>query len=497
MTRVFGKLRAMQPFPDYVQQLKKDVRLLRIDKDRLTRAHQTQKQKVEQLEKQLKEQAKRIRELEKENEHLKQEREQSNKTKNRYQVALFDHGNFRHPTTAMKKKKGGQAGHADTNRESRQQPLTVEKQHLFAPQCGSCGQALARVKATRHKALVDIVLHPQVVNILLESERQWCGHCHQEVVARDERSLPFTEYGLNVFLVVMVLRFRSHASLQNIASVLEISHGLRLSKSSIGNLLAQAKRYLRGQYDQLIAAVRAGEVMYADETGWLVHGQKAWMWLIANDQVTVYFAAESRGGGIAREVYGESHALCMHDGYAAYTNALPQQNHLYCWAHLLRFAHEETILDPPDSQAAWVREQLVRVYHLQHDTAVSGSADLEARLRAELDQVLAVESESDSLQHIQARVRLQYEGLIRALLCTRDGTNNLAERELRPMVLTRKISNGSDTFAGMETSAIVGSVLQTLAKQDAPMLCSLQQSLREGVQEHSSQYQHPVSVDFS
>ncbi len=488
----------MQPFPDYVQQLKKDVRLLRVDKDRLTRAHQTQKQKVEQLEKQLKEQATRIKELEKENERLKQEREQSNKTKNRYQVALFDHGNFRHPMSAMKKKKGGQAGHADTNRESQpHESSSWQKWHLFAPTCGSCGQALARVKATRHKALVDIVLQPQVVNVLLESERQWCGDCQREVVARDERSLPFTEYGLNVFLVVMVLRFRGHASLHTIADVLQISHGLRLSKSTISNLLAQAKEYLRGQYDQLLEAVRAGKVMYADETGWLVHGQKAWMWLMSNDQVTVYFAAESRGGGIARDLYGQSHALCMHDGYAAYTNALPQSNHLYCWAHLLRFAHEETALDPPESPAVQVREQLVRAYHLKHDRSVSDQEDLEARLRSELDEVLAVPSESAAIQNIQARLRVQYEGLIRAVLSTPDATNNLAERELRPMVLMRKISNGSNTFGGMETSAVVGSVLQTLAKQDTPVLLSLQQTLQAGVQEQSSQPLHPVAVDPS
>ena len=83
------------------------------------------------------------------------------------------------------------------------------------------------------------------------------------------------------------------------------------------------------------------------------------------------------------------------------------------------------------------------------------------------------------------------------MLCTPDGTNNLVEREIRPMVLMRKISNGSNTFGGTETRAMVGSVLQTLAKQDTPMLVSLQQALQAGVQEQSSQYLHPVSVDFS
>ncbi len=488
----------MQAFPDYVQQLRHDVRLLRIDKDRLTRAHQTQKQTAERLAKRVKEQAKRIKELERENAQLKREREQSSKTTNRYQVALFDHGNFRRPTTdASKKSKGGQPGHRDTNRESQSSSPAWQRQRLFASQCGSCGMSLPRVHATRCKHLIDIVLHPQVHRVLLESERQWCAGCKQEVCVRDERTLPFTEYGLNTFLLVLILRFRSHASLQKIAEVLSISHGLCLSKATISNLLVQAKRYLRGKYEQLLAEVRAGAVMYADETGWMVHGQKAWMWLAATEEVTVYVAAESRGGGIARDLYGESQALCMHDGYAAYTKALPQHNHLYCWAHLLRFAHEETVLDPPDSQAVWVREQLVQAYHLGHDATISDSQNLETRLRAQLDQVLAVVSESRSIQNIQARLRVQYEGLIRAVLRTPDATNNLAERELRPMVLMRKLSNGSDTFGGMETSAVVGSVLQTLTKQATPLLSALQHSVQEGIQQQFSQYRHPVSLNSS
>ena len=353
------------------------------------------------------------------------------------------------------------------------------------------------MKATREKALIDIVLHPHVNRVRIESERQWCGDCKQEISARDPHSLPFTEYGLNTFLLVMILRFRSHASLSAIARVLEISHGLRISPSTISNLLAQAKKYLRGTYEQLLEAVRAGNVMYADETGWLVNGQKAWMWLIANEEVTVYFAAESRGGGIARELYGQSQAMCMHDGYVAYTNALAQQNHLYCWAHLLRFAHEETVLESADTPAAHMREDLVRISHLGRDLAASGSANAQARLQGELDQVLAVPSDQPSIQSMQARLRVQADGLIRALLCTPDATNTLAERELRPMVLMRHRSNGSNTFTGMETSAMVGSVVQTIAKRDAPALSCLQHAVQQGVQDQCSQYRHATSLDSS
>jgi transposase len=485
----------MQAFPEYVMQLRTDVRLLRLDKDRLTRAHQTQKQNVERAEQRIKEQAQRIKELERENERLKRELEQSQKTKKRYQVALFDHGNFQQRQSGSKKPKGGQVGHRDTNREARSAPPAKEVVRLFAPVCGTCGQALARVQATRRKELIDIVVQPQVVQVLLESERQWCGQCQREVCARDARSLPFTEYGLNTLLLVMILRFQAHASLSTIGRVLEISHGLTLSKATVCTLLTQAKRYLRGRYDQLIAAVRAGAVIYADETGWLVNGQQAWMWLLANDEVTVYCAAESRGKGIAADLDGDSQALCMHDGLPSYTNALPQEKHLYCWAHVLRFAHEETALEPEDSPARQLTAELVKVYQLKQIRAVSDPASFEEQVRRGLTTLLAVQAESAAIQNIQARLRMQQEGLIRALLATPDGTNNLAERELRPMVITRRISNGSNTFGGMETSAVLASLVQTAHNTGGSVLASLHRALEQGVRDLFPHPVHPVGVD--
>jgi transposase len=483
----------MQPFPEYVMPLRNDVRLLRLDKDRLTRAQLSQKHKAERL----KEQEQRIKHLEKENAQLKRELEQSSKTKKRYQVALFDHGNFRHPTQQSKKKKGGQPGHADTNRESRPDQPSLESRRLFAPVCGHCGTALPRVGATRQKVLLDIVLQPQVVRLLLASERQWCGTCKREVCAHDERSLPFTEYGLNTFLFVMILRFTCHASLANIASVLQISHGLAISPSVVCRLLTQAKGFLKEQYDQLIAAVRAGKVIYTDETGWVVNGQTAWMWLMANKDVTVYYAAESRGKGIAQELYGESHAFSMHDGLPSYTSALPQEKHLYCWAHVLRFAHEETALEPEGSPAKSLTDDLVEVYHLKTHLATCDPVDRQARLREALDALLAVPPTTPSIQNIQARLRVQKEGLIRSLLLTPDGTNNLAERELRPMVINRRISHGSNTFGGMETSAVLGSMVQTAGKAEVPVLASLRGSLQKGVKARLPSALHPVAVDSS
>ncbi len=286
----------------------------------------------------------RYQEKQKENEtlkqeigKLKQEIEKLTKTTNRYRVSLFDHGNFKAPIDEEKKPKGGQPGHPDTNREKHEDPQTYARRRLFTPQCFRCGQALPRAHAVQQKILLDIVLNPQVVKLIIESERQWCGICRKEVSAQDERSLPFTEFGINTFMMALLLRYRCLLPLSKIAVVFAVGYGLNISQSGLVSLFAQANIYLGSRYEELKRIVRNGQIMYADETGWQVRGQNAWMWIMANDEATVYVAAESRGKGIAQEFYGTSQAWLMHDGLASYTSAIPKDKHLFCWAHMLRF----------------------------------------------------------------------------------------------------------------------------------------------------------------
>jgi len=363
--------------------------------------------------------------------------------------------------------------------------------------CGKCGHNLSRVNSTRQKILLDIVLNPQTLKLILESERQWCGNCQSEVNARDERSLPFTEYGINTFMMIIVLRFKCHASFENTARVISISHGLKLSKSDVSHVLKQASKYLGQRYEELKDAIRRGKVMYNDETGWMVNGQNAWMWIMANESVTVYFAAESRGKGIAEEIYGISQGFSMHDGLSSYQNSIPKNKQCYCWAHFLRFAYEETILEKKGSLPDLLKEKLVDIYHLKFNHPEYSLEQLERIHRERLDKILQISSTNKSIITIQTRLKVQKEGLINGLLYTPDGTNNLSERELRTMVINKKISNGSKTFKGMETSAIVGSVVQTLSRKEENLIPNLKLYLHDGIKEKYKQYSHTAFYDSS
>lgn len=483
--------------PEYTQHLRIDLRKQRVYNQTLKRVHLDQKKKIEKMEQVIAEKDKRIKELEKENGTLKQEIEKITKTNNRYQVGLFDHGNFKHPDNKDKKPNGGQIGHANTNKDTQRKYASFKRQRLFATVCGHCGRSLSRVNAVTDKTLIDIQINTELIQFILQSERQWCRHCQKEVTAKSYQSLPFTEYGINTFMMVLLLKCKSHQSIEKISTVLSLGFGLTISSSAILSLLKQAKTYLEEKYAKLKQAIRDGQVMYNDETGWSVHGQKAWMWIMTNEDTTVYIAAESRGKGIFEEMYGNSKATSMHDGYSSYVSVTGEDKTAYCWAHVLRFAYEETVMEKqPTSIACQIRDRLVTLYqtirlHIEWTKTKKG-----ATLRAELDNILSLEAIDESSKNIQHRVKTQKEGLILALLVTPDGTNNLAERELRSMAISRSISFGSATFHGMETTAILGSIVQTISrKKGQPFLPTLKNYLFTGIQEKYPQYKHPPSFD--
>lgn len=433
--------------------------------------------------KKYREEKEKFKKIKRENDLLVKDLEKLLITQSRYQVALFDHGNFINKNKSTKPK-GGQTGHPDTNREKQENRNDFPKVRLFAKTCPTCGSTVNRVKAVKEKLLIDLILNPQVVKLLTQSERQWCSHCQKEVNAKHSQSLPFTEYGINTFLAVILLRFGANLSLGKIALVLQFGFGLTVSKGEIAHLLGSGKTYLKDKYETLKQAARDRTITYHDETGWLVRGQSVWMWIMAtNEGETVYIAAESRGKGIVKETYGNSRSTAMHDGLASYKKAIPQNKQAYCWAHILRFAHEETIKSKQSSDSVKIRDTLVTIYQFKKTHPAMSHEELKAYLDYELTTMCLATSQESAFQKIQRRVKKQKEGLIQAILFTPDGTNNLAERELRPLVISKRISFGSDTFGGMETTAILGTVYRTTVRASSSPLAQLREDLITGIKQ--------------
>ena len=61
-----------------------------------------------------------------------------------------------------------------------------------------------------------------------------------------------------------------------------------------------------------------------------------------------------------------------------------------------------------------------------------------------------------------------------------DATNDLAEREIRPAVIARKLAAGRRTEAGAETHAVLASILRTCSRQGRDILRALEDLLHRG-----------------
>lgn len=483
--------------------LRAEVLLLRKQRQKCEYDHTGLEEKIGKWEQQYKILKDELKQKDMENNKLKKEIGKLTKTNERYRVSLFDHGNFKSPDKKQEKKqKGGQKGHANTNKDGQRNYASFKKERIYAQVCGGCGNPLTRVTSIKEKTLIDIEINTQLLQMIIESERQWCGNCKSNIQAVHPQSLPFTEYGVNTFMVVMYLRFKGKQSVRTIAITLNNLFGLGITKSGVGSLIFQAREYLEGKYEQLKQAIREGEIMYNDETGWMVRGKPAWMWIMTTPDkkqvdgsiqggMTVYVAAESRGKGIFEEMYGESEAFSIHDGNSSYEAVTGEERSAYCWSHVLRFTFEETVKLPLGHLACQIRDRLVDLYQAIRIHREWTRKEKERVLRGELDSLIAIKSEDQAVKNIQHRIVTQKEGLILALLITEDGTNNLSEREFRQLAISRNISYGSDTYGGMETTAIVSSVVQTVFRDKTkPFLATLMSCLREGVQKKYPRYKH-------
>src|SRR5262249_37576127 len=113
--------------------------------------------------------------------------------------------------------------------------------------------------------------------------------------------------------------------------------------------------------------------------------------------------------------------------------------------------------------------------------SVHGYAVARGRLHAELDRLLAGSYTDPDNARLAKRLRKQRDHLLRFLDHDAvEATNNLAEREVRPAVIARKLSAGNRTEAGAETHAVLASLLRTCRRQGRDILRELGDLLRRG-----------------
>ncbi len=226
-------------------------------------------------------------------------------------------------------------------------------------------------------------------------------------------------------------------------------------------------------------------MQHVDETGWKIGGRSAWLWVFADEHATLYRIRKSRAHGVVVEVLGEEFAgVLVSDCFLAY-DPLPFAKQK-CLAHLLKTCREIEAAKTRGAvrfsrRVAALLRKAMALKRRRGTIGDHGYAVLRGKVHAELDRLLAGTYTDPDNARLARRLRKQREHLLRFL--DHDGldaTNNLAEREIRPAVIARKLSAGNRTEAGAETHAVLASVLRTCRRQGRDVLGAVVELLRHG-----------------
>jgi len=222
---------------------------------------------------------------------------------------------------------------------------------------------------------------------------------------------------------------------------------------------------------RLIEQYRQAPVKHADETGWPTDGHQGYVWLFATVKISIFLFRETRSSTVPREVFGDKPlpGTLVVDRYKVYNKAPCALQ--YCYAHLLRkvedLEKEFSEVDEVKTFVSILASLLATAMHL-HSLPIPDAQFYKQATEVKAQIMEAVHAPA---QHLAIR-RIQeifHDNEDRMYRWADDrqipADNNLAERDLRPTVIARKVSFGSQSEAGANTRSILMTVLHTLKKR--------------------------------
>lgn len=364
----------------------------------------------------------------------------------------------------QKKQGGAKPGHQGHGRR-KHQAGTVDEVRVVSvePVCPDCRTALI-AKGCRERSVLDI--DPLTVKrVLYRLERKRCPACGMAIAATATGVLPKALLSNQLIAEVVDSHYLHGIPLARVCARWQLNYGTVIQAlHRMAGMFAVVLKDLKEEYRQAF-------VRHADETTWRTDGQNGYCWLFASERVSLHLYRNTRSAKVVEEVFGQEQlpGYLIVDRYAGYNRVGCKVQ--YCYAHLLREMKDlqTKFFDEPEVEAFAEKmvELLAQAMRLQSSQPPDREYDLQAKsIKQEIMKTchaashhLAVKRWQDFF--VEAADKLYHWVTDRRVPCE----NNRAERELRPTVIARKVSHGSQAEEGAKTREVLMSVMQTLKKR--------------------------------
>jgi transposase len=402
----------------------------------------------------------------------------------------------REAKTKTGKKRGGQPGHKGHTRSI--QPSDAEVRYEPSA-CAGCGGALGEGSAAAADGALWQVAELPVMKAHITSHvaaGRVCG-CGQTTYGHIPASVLAHGYGPRYGALVSLLTTRFGMSRRDVQELSLDVFGVSISTGTVCALGAELGVALQPSVDDALTHLRAAAVVHADETGWPIQKEKAWLWAGVGGDVSVFLCHSKRSAQGAQALLGtEFSGTLVTDRWGAYNDIAPLERRQFCLAHLLRDAQG---MVERGGEGAPVGRGLVTIFRagiaLFHDvdtqtatreTRLAGGEVLRAACKTLLETGALLNEKRDSkTRGICNRLRKSEQALWTFLTVPHvEPTNNIAERAVRPAVIVRKTSFGSGSTTGAQYFARILTAVATLRMQKRKVFTFLEDTLhaaREGL----------------
>lgn len=364
------------------------------------------------------------------------------------------------------RKRGAPKGHRG---RSRPIPEKIDFTEVIAPpdtcECGS--NNIDPIDTFDSKYIEDI---PPVSVIVTHRKYQHgrCMHCGKEVRHAEALHGPPVVVGPNL-AVHLTLMNQMGTTFRKLSTFSTRVLGAELSPSGVLGLVNRVGLSLEGSYDNLRDVLRQQAVLNGDETGWKVMGKSGYIWCFCNKQIAFFQHDYSRAAAVIEKILGKDFGgIVMCDFYAAYNGLRKTQR---CLVHLLRDIKKERevlssskLLEQFESRVKEFIETGLQVQAMQDGPEKERAV---RKMEKRLTRLTTMPVTKGKAVTLQKRINKYREDLIRFVTHPDvEFHNNRAERQIRPMVISRKVSFGSNTQGGARRHCVINSIVETCKLQD-------------------------------
>jgi transposase len=437
-----------------------------------------------------------------ENERLKEQlaRTSANSSQPPSKNPLTFKPNRKEPTG---KKRGGQIGHQGHERKLYPVEKCQEVIEHYPQQCSKCGseQMMSTTRPYRHQVAEIPPLEPIVTEHQFFS--MTCKCCGQENQASSmSQIISQGGYGTRVAAYVGLFSSQYRQSYRQIKNIMAAVFGIEMSLGSINHLRTEVSESVSSAVTAAIGYIQQQPTVGVDETGFKQRngdGQNAaktsgWLWVAVTPLIICFQVILSRGAAAAQTFLGAAFAgFIISDRCPAY-NWVDVANRQVCWAHLKRDfiqMSERVGVSAQIGESLLAQEkQLFNLWHhfrteqLTRPELVQAVEPIQTAIFTILQEAAELEIGGNEKTPLAKTVRtcrnlLKLEAALWLFIRVEDvePTNNAAERAIRPAVIWRRTSFGSDSAAGSEFVSRLLTVVSSLKAQERNVLDFLAESV--------------------